>query len=128
MATGARGVDAIFYRADDLDRATKFYNALLGMEPTQSWPNFGAEYTLPNGETFGFLKFPDSESFAPYKPAWHPGSGVMFAFDDLDATVAACKQRGVRFFNDGKVEDTPVCRMVFAQDSEGNSFILHQRK
>ena len=127
-AARAVGVDAIFYKVENIERATAFYNALLGMEPSQSWPNFGAEYTLPNGETFGFLKFPDSDRFESYRRAWHTGSGVMFAVDDLPAAVAAAKARGVKFFNDGKIEETPVCQMVFAEDSEGNSFILHQRK
>ena len=132
MATGktlpVNGVDAVFYPVKDLERATEFYNALLGMEPTQAWPNFGAEYTLPNGETFGFLKFPDVERFEPYRGAWRSGSGVMFAVDDIEAVVATCKARGVKFYNDGKIEDTPVCSMVFVEDSEGNSFILHKRK
>lgn len=127
-AASVKGVDAVFYPVKDLERATKFYNALLGMEPTSAWPNFGAEYVLPNGEAFGFLKFPDVERFAPYKSAWHSGSGVMFAVDDLDSAVAACKARGVKFYNEGKIEDTPVCQMVFVEDSEGNSFILHKRK
>jgi hypothetical protein len=34
----------------------------------------------------------------------------------------------VTFDDDGKIEDTPVCWMAFAQDSEGNNFILHKRK
>ena len=123
-----QGVDAVFYPVKDLERASRFYTELLGMEPSQSWPNFGAEYTLPNGETFGFLKFPDIERFEPYRRAWPGGSGVMFAVDDLEAVVAACKARGVKFYNEGKIEDTPACSMVFVEDSEGNSFILHRRK
>ena len=128
MAARVAGVDAIFYQVQDIARATKFYNELLGMEPTQSWPGFGAEYTLPNGETFGFLKFPDSDRFESYRKAWPTGSGVMFAVDNIAAAVAAAKTRGVKFLNDGKIEETPVCHMVFAEDSEGNSFILHKRK
>jgi len=123
-----QGVDAVFYPVKDLERATKFYNALLGMKPTQSWPNFGAEYTLPHGETFGFLRFPDIPRFEVYRKAWPCGSGVMFAVDDVEATVAAAKARGVQFFNEGKVEETPVCHMVFGEDGEGNSFVLHRRK
>ncbi|MBV8223373.1 MAG: VOC family protein, partial [Candidatus Eremiobacteraeota bacterium] len=31
--TRVQGVDAIYYRVEDLDRAIKFYTDLLGMEP-----------------------------------------------------------------------------------------------
>lgn len=124
-ATRVKGVDAVWYPVKDLDRATKFYNDLLGMAPTKSWPNFGVEYTLPNGESFGFAKIPES---TPFSAAWRSGSGVMFAVDDLDAAVEAAKARGVKFFNDGKVSETPVCYMVFGEDGEGNTFILHKRK
>jgi predicted enzyme related to lactoylglutathione lyase len=42
--------------------------------------------------------------------------------------VAELRGRGVAFQADGEIEETPVCFMAFATDSEGNGFILHQRK
>lgn len=131
MATATKervqGVDAIYYSVTDIDRATKFYNDLLGMEPTMPMPGFGAEWTLPNGESFGIMKLPDAMKgeFGQY---WRGGSGVMFAVDDLEPTIAAAKARGVKFHNDGKPQETPVCHMVFGEDSEGNTFALHKRK
>jgi predicted enzyme related to lactoylglutathione lyase len=121
------GVDAVYYQVKDLDRATKFYNDLLGMEPTMPMPGFGAEWTLPNGESFGIMKLPESmeKTFGQY---WRGGSGVMFAVDDLDGVIATAKARGVKFHEGGKIQDTPVCRMVFGEDSEGNTFALHKRK
>lgn len=121
------GVDAIYYQAKDLDRATKFYVDLLGMAPTMPMPGFGAEWTLPNGESFGIMKLPDTmqSEFGRY---WHDGSGVMFACEDLDQTVAAAKARGVKFHKDGEIAETPICHMVFGEDSEGNTFALHKRK
>ena len=123
----AVGVDAVYYQVQDLDRATKFYTALLGMEPTMPMPGFGAEWTLPNGESFGIARIPDSmrDRFGRY---WHPGSGVMFAVDDLEAVVAAARARGVKFLEGGKPQETPACLMVFGEDSEGNAFVLHKRK
>ena len=122
-----KGVDAVYYQAQDLDRATKFYTELLGMEPTMPMPGFGAEWTLPNGESFGVMKLPDAmkSEFGRY---WRGGSGVMFAVDDLERAVAAAKARGVKFHNEGKPAETPVCFMVFGEDSEGNTFALHHRK
>jgi len=127
LASRVNGVDAIYYRVHDLERATAFYNELLGMEPTMPMPGFGAEWTLPNGESFGIMKLPESMD-AVFGRYWRGGSGVMFAVEDLDATVAAAKARGVKFHDDGKAAETPVCFMVFGEDSEGNTFALHRRK
>jgi len=87
---------------------------------TSEWGDMGAEFTFPDGTTFGLFKPDDQE--------WRRGGGLMFAVDDLDAAVAQYKARGVKLDDDGAIEDTPVCRMAFGEDSEGNYFILHQRK
>jgi predicted enzyme related to lactoylglutathione lyase len=126
-ATRVKGLDAIYYSVKDLDRATKFYNDLLGMAPTMPMPGFGMEWTLPNGESFGIMKLPDAME-AEFGKYWRGSSGVMFAVDDLDGVVTAAKTRGVKFHNDGKVAETPICHMVFGEDSEGNTFALHKRK
>ncbi len=126
-ATRVWGVDAIYYSVQDLDRATKFYTELLGMAPTLPMPGFGAEWTLPNGEAFGIMKLPESMA-AAFGRYWRGGSGIMFAVEDLDAVVAAAKARGVKFHDDGKPAETPICFMVFGEDSEGNTFALHKRK
>ncbi|HZV80215.1 MAG TPA: VOC family protein [Candidatus Binatus sp.] len=125
--TRVQGVDAIYYSVEDLDRAMKFYTDLLGMEPSVTFANFGAEWTLPHGESFGIMKLPDrlKETHGRY---WRGSSGVMFAVKDLDAEVAAAKARGVKFHDEGKPQETPVCFMVFGEDSEGNTFALHKRK
>lgn len=118
-ATKVSAIDAAYYTVTDLDRATKFYNDLLGFEPTFTQPGVVSEYTFPGGETFGLYK---SDDGIP------SGSGVLFAVDDVAAAVAAAKARGVKFGEDGNVTDTPVCHMAFGIDSEGNGFILHRRK
>jgi len=117
-ATKVKGMDASYYTVKDLARATKFYNELLGTEPTYKFGEFVVEYTFPNGETFGLYQTKD----------WTSHGGVLFAVDDLEAAVAEHKARGVKFDNQGQIENSPVCFMAFGEDSEGNSFILHQRK
>ena len=52
----------------------------------------------------------------------------MFAVPDAKATVEKLKAAGVKFGEDGELSDTPVCYMAFATDTEGNGFIIHQRK
>jgi predicted enzyme related to lactoylglutathione lyase len=118
-AQRVEGVDAIYYQAQDSE--------LLGMAPTMPMPGFGAEWTLPNGEAFGIMKLPESMA-AAFGRYWRGGSGVMFAVEDLDAVVADAKARGVKFHDDGKAAETPICFMVFGEDSEGNTFALHKRK
>ena len=119
-ATKIKGIDATYYLAKDVPRAKKFYTELLGFEPTLTFGEAGAEWTFPGGESFGLYKPSDSP--------WHEGNGVLFATDDIKATIATCKAHGVELEDDGQLEDTPVCFMAFGKDTEGNNFILHQRK
>lgn len=119
-ATKIKGVDAAYYMVKDLDRATKFYNDFLGMEPTLAVPDLVAEWTFAGDETFGIYKSPEGD--------WFSGHGMLFAVDDINSAVADYKKRGIEFDDDGKIEENPGCSMAFAHDSEGNRFILHQRK
>ena len=112
------GIDASYYWAQDLDRATSFYTALFGVPPTTSCFGLFAEWEFPGGEAFGLYK---GEEFKP-------SDGIMFAVDDVPAAVAELRARGVKFGGDGYVEETPACHMAFGTDSEGNGFILHKRK
>lgn len=114
-----KAIDATYYTVKDLDKMTKFYAELIGTPPTLAVPDIVAEWTTAGGGTFGLYKSSESES---------SGSGIMFAVDDVAAAVAECKARGVKFGDDGKVEDTQVCHMAFGIDPEGLSFILHKRK
>jgi predicted enzyme related to lactoylglutathione lyase len=110
------GIDASYYWAHDLDRATAFYTTLLGAPPTATYPGVFSEWVFADDTAFGLYK---GEEF-------HAADGVMFSVDDVAAAVAECKARGVNFR--GGIEDTPACWMAFGQDSEGNGFILHKRK
>ena len=49
----------------------------------------------------------------------------MFAVPDIQQAVEYYRGRGVEI--EGP-EESPVCHMAFGEDSEGNNFILHQRK
>ncbi|MDQ6825845.1 MAG: VOC family protein [Candidatus Eremiobacteraeota bacterium] len=113
------GIDASYYYASDLQRATKFYTDLLGMEPTMTYEGMVSEWTFPGGETFGLYK-PHEEG--PIDTS----HGVMFAVPDIESATSQHKARGVKF--EAEVSDTPACRMSFGEDTEGNTFILHQRK
>ncbi len=115
--TTVTGIDAVYYLVKDLGRATAFYKDNLGLAPTMEMPDFITEFTFPGGETFGLYK---TEEFAP-------SGGVMFAVGDIKQTKTQLESKGVKF-DDHEITETPVCFMAFAEDSEGNHFILHQLK
>ncbi len=114
-----RGIDIHTYLIKDPPRAIALWRDTMGLTPTFVDEEYGAEFDLPDGATFGLWKLSEAEG------GWVPGNGVMFAVPDIEAAVAFYRGRGVEI--DG-VEETPVCHMAHAHDSEGNSFVLHQRK
>ncbi len=120
MTNGVRGIDASYYLTKDLEKATAFYNDLLGLEPSMHVPGFVTEYTFAGGETFGL--------YQPGGDEWYASGGVMFAVDDIEAFVEAAKARGITFEDGGRVSEQPVCFMAFGLDPEGNHFVIHKRK
>jgi predicted enzyme related to lactoylglutathione lyase len=115
-----KGIDITTYTAKDGPRAKAFYRDVMGLEPTIDYGPSGAEFTLGDGSTFGIWQMDDG--------SFTPASGVMFGVDDITTAVETLTARGVQFAEGGRIEDTPMCRMAFATDTEGNSFIVHQRK
>jgi len=111
------GIDALYYSAKDFARARMFYTRMIGAEPSALYEEF-CEWTLPNGEAFGVIK----------GEHYRPGSGVLFNVDNVRASIAELRAADVIFDDDGAIEETPVCYMAFGTDTEGNTFILHQRK
>ncbi|HEY1727915.1 MAG TPA: VOC family protein [Candidatus Baltobacteraceae bacterium] len=113
-----RGIDITTYLVKDAERAKKFYTETMGLNLTQDYGPNGGEFTFADGTTFGLWKMDDG--------SWHASGWALFAVDDVRTAVDYYKSKGVKV-ND-HIEDSPVCVMAFAEDSEGNSFILHQRK
>jgi len=110
------GIDAVYYLTKDHDRARAFYRDVLGLPVTMDVPGMFTEFEFSGGEAFGLY----------HSAEWSPSAGVMFAVPDIEAAVAALQAGGVAIHGD--ITDTPVCKMAFAEDTEGNSFIVHQRK
>jgi len=111
----ARGIDAIHILTQDLDRALAFYRDVIGLRV--AWTNpAGYELELEDGSAFGIAKMPD---------VFFPGGGMMFAVDDIDASYAALQASGVKLHTE--IEESPVCRIAWAADTEGNYFAIHQR-
>lgn len=120
QSTAIQGIDATVYLVKDVERAKKFWEETMGCKMTIDYGPYGGEFTFGDDTTFELYK---SET-----DPWRKGGGVMFRVGDLPAAVEHYKSRGVKFENDGKIEESSVCWMAFAEDSEGNYFILHKRK
>jgi len=113
------GMDLSGYMVKDAARAIAFYRDVLGLEPARVYPEGrGAEYDLADGTTFGL--WGGGEQFMPFQPS----NGILFGVDDFDEAIAELRARGI----EPRVHETPVCRMAFFADTEGNSVFLHKRK
>jgi predicted enzyme related to lactoylglutathione lyase len=111
------GLDAVYYLAKDFKRGVAFYRDVLGLTiSTESARN--VEFDLGDGNSFGISHMPG---------VWYPGGGAIFAVADLDAAVRHLRDAGVKFYTDGAIE-SPVCRIAWCEDSEGNTFAIHKLK
>ena len=112
------GIDTTTYLVKDIERAKRFYRDTLGLPLTSEFGTQGCEFILPDNTTFGLWKMDGG--------SWSAGNGVMFSVDDFEGSLEAYRNAGVKVAP--HTEDTPVCKMAFAEDSEGNTFIIHFRK
>jgi predicted enzyme related to lactoylglutathione lyase len=117
--TVIKGVDIHTYLVSDMDRALRFYHETLGLPFAPG--GHPHEFELPDGTAFGLYRPQPGDGIE----TWQKSYGIMFAVDDAKAAVAELRGRGVTIADP---LETPVCFMAFAEDSEGNQFIIHQRK
>lgn len=112
------GIDLSAYFVSDPRAAIAFYRDILGIEPTAVDPEGrGAEFTLADGQTFGVW---NSGGDSPTS-----GGCMMFAVGDIDAAVARIRANGGTIADP---DESPVCRMAFGTDPDGNAYMVHQRK
>ena len=112
------GIDTTAYLVKDVERAKKFYRDTMGLTLTSEFGGQGCEFVMPDNTTFSLWKMDDG--------SWTAGNGVMFSVGDFDKAVEQYRNAGVKIAP--HTEDSPVCKMAFAEDSEGNTFIIHYRK
>jgi predicted enzyme related to lactoylglutathione lyase len=120
MSFKITGLDLSGYMVKDAPRAIAFYRDVLGLQPARVYPDdFGAEYEMPDGSTFGL--WGGGETLMPFQPS----NGILFAVDDFDAAVSAVEAKGIAVI---MKRETPVCYMAMINDTEGNLITLHKRK
>jgi predicted enzyme related to lactoylglutathione lyase len=115
-----KGTDAVYYTVGDVNAVTAFYTKILGA-PATTVPGTISEWVFADDTAFGLY---GGEGIKPP----HPFGSIMFAVDDLQATIRDLAAQGISLPNGGAVTESPVCHMAFGFDPEGNQFILHQRK
>ncbi len=107
-------IGQIAITVDDLARARAFYRDTLGMK-----------FLFDAGQ-LAFFKCGDIRLMlsTPEKPEPRGGTILYYKVEDIQATHAALKQRGVEFFQDphliAKMPDHDLW-MAFLKDTEGNT-------
>lgn len=110
------------YPVTDMVRARAFYEGPLGLKPTVLHGEPGGmqwtEYDIG----------PGTLSLGCGAPGWNPradGCCVGLEVEDFDDAVAHLKAAGVKFTMEPF--PTPVCRMAFISDPDGNTLCIHKR-
>lgn len=108
------------YPVQDMARARAFYEGVLGLVPA-------TVHDIPDGAWTEYELGAGAFALCQY-PGWNPsadGASIALEMEDFDSAIAELKARGVPF----KMEPfpTPVCRMAYVFDPEGNTICIHQR-
>jgi predicted enzyme related to lactoylglutathione lyase len=110
------------YPVNDMARARRFYETVLGLRPTHIVGETGGmqwtEYDIANGTL----------AIGCGASEWRPtasGCSVGLEVDDFDAAIDQLRANGVRFHMEPF--ETPVCRMAFILDPDGNALCIHKR-
>jgi predicted enzyme related to lactoylglutathione lyase len=110
------------YPVTDMARARTFYEGVLGLKAAMAHGEPGGmqwtEYEIANGTL----------SLGAGAPDWKPttsGCSVGLEVEDFDAAIAHLKNSGVKFHMEPF--PTPVCRMAFILDPDGNAICIHKR-
>ena len=110
------------YPVTDMERARKFYEGILKLEPTRTFGNPEAqwvEYDL-GASTFAVSNMSKEE----WKPS-SDGPAVAFEVDDFDSALTELRAGDVKFVLEPF--ESPVCRMAIVSDPDGNSICIHKR-
>jgi len=118
-----RGIKFVGIPVSDQDVALKFFTELLGFKVTTDQP-FGKQRWIE-------LMIPGADSgLALFTPEGHEKrigdfQSISFWCDDVFATSAILKQKGVTFFEEPKNEVWG--SVAIFQDPDGNKFVLSSR-
>lgn len=115
--------------ASDFERSKRFYHVTLGFQiiaetfraERQSWK---LDLALPDGSQIELFSFPD----APERPNYPEACGLRhlaFAVDDVDATTAELKARGV-VVEPIRIDELTGSKFTFFADPDGLPLEIYQ--
>ncbi len=118
------GVDFIAVPTQDIERATEFYENVLGLERSKPWQMPGQEpmgQEFENGTVTIALFAPErvGREFSPHK-----AGAIAFHVEDFEAARSELESRGVELSD---TIDSGVCHQAFFEDPDGNSIGIHNR-
>ena len=118
------GVDFVSIPTQDLDRATDFYENVVGLTPGPVWqrpgqPAVGAEFETGTVTIALIVAEALGIEFSPHRVP------IAFHVDDVEAARAELESRGVTFLGD--TIDSGVCHQALFRDPDGNVLDLHHR-
>jgi catechol 2,3-dioxygenase-like lactoylglutathione lyase family enzyme len=123
-ATGIAGISLVIIPSMDQDRAIEFYVDSLGFEKRTD---------IPFGDDYRWVEvYPPSGSAGLALAPPPPGSptavqtGITLTTDDVDATHAELRSRGVDVDAEVSRMGDPVPPMFWFRDPDGNSLIVVQ--
>ena len=111
-------LDHVYYMVQDMDRAVRFYQEVLGLELKRRDDAMWAE--LDGGPIR--LALHSTREGAAVEPG---GAVAAFRIDDLDATTVALKEKGVELVHQGEVEGYG--RFALFPDPDGNLIEIIER-
>jgi predicted enzyme related to lactoylglutathione lyase len=121
-AMKTKAVDFVCYNVADMQKAVEFYRDTLGLSLSSTYEQLWAEFEI-GGVTLALCGPPWG---TPPQPGCQGGAAVALAVDDVPASVAELRAKGVAILQD--TMDSPVCLMATIADPDGNRLWLHQRK
>jgi catechol 2,3-dioxygenase-like lactoylglutathione lyase family enzyme len=114
------GVDFITVPTRDYEKASDFYENVLGLERSMRWGNRPAGEFETGSLTIAIMQ---SDAFGmEFAPHRHP---IALHVDDVAAARAELEEKGVTFPVD--TMDSGVCHMAHFADPDGNALMLHHR-
>ena len=114
------GVDFICVPTKDFERASAFYEDVLGLERGKQWGDMPAREYETGTLTIAVMQ---SDAFGQeFQPHTHP---IALHVDDVEAARGELESKGVEFAAD--TLDSGVCHMAWFADPDGNGLMLHHR-
>jgi predicted enzyme related to lactoylglutathione lyase len=119
-ALNVTGVDFIALPTQDIEKASDFYENVLGLERSIQWGQMPAVEFETGSLTIAIMQ---SDAFGiEFQRHSHP---IALHVDDVEDARAELEAKGITFAAD--TIDSGVCHMAHFSDPDGNTLMFHHR-